>query len=71
MLNNYLDKLILNKKKSVYETAATGVLISELNHEKKNVQNVCQREFKHISAKININLFRALLSNDKKEKLKI
>ncbi len=67
MLNNYLDKLILNKKKSVYETAATGVLISELNHEKKNVKNVCQREFKHFSAKININLFRAFLLNNKKE----
>ncbi|GMR25190.1 MAG: hypothetical protein BMS9Abin39_0471 [Ignavibacteria bacterium] len=38
MLNNYLDKLILNKKKSVYETAATGVLISELNHEKKECE---------------------------------
>ncbi|MCZ6703508.1 MAG: CHAD domain-containing protein [Ignavibacteria bacterium] len=71
MLKNYLDKLILNKKNSVLETAAIGVLISELNHEKKNVRNAFQREFKHFSAKININLFRALLSNNKKEAIKI
>ncbi len=71
MLKNYLDKLILNKKTSVLETAAIGVLISELNHEKKNVRNAFQGEFKHFSAKININLFRALLSNNKKEAIKI
>ena len=55
MLKNYLEKLILNKKNSVLETAAIGVLISELNHEKRNVRNSFQGEFKHFSAKININ----------------
>ena len=71
MLKNYLEKLILNKKNSVLETAAIGVLISELNHEKRNVRNSFKGEFKHFSAKININLFRALLSNNKKEPIKI
>lgn len=71
VLNNYPDKLFLNEKNFVLEADAIGVLISELNHEKKNVRNAFQGKFKHFSAKINMNLFRALLSNNKKEKIKI
>ena len=67
MLKRYLENLILNKKNSVLETAAIGILISELDHDKKNVRNAFKGEFKHFSAKSNINLFRALLLSNKKE----